>query len=98
MASCALPLAATNRRGATFRAEQVDDRLWEQFAWLSLAFRVSTGLAAWAWGTGRFGGVVSPEPEPSDRANHHDREPFGTTVLPEPDNRRSRTQEQQEQA
>ncbi|MBA9088146.1 hypothetical protein FHR92_004642 [Fontibacillus solani] len=42
---------STNRPGATFHAEQVGDHLWEQFAWLSLAFPVSPGLAASALGT-----------------------------------------------
>jgi len=38
------------------------------------------------------------DPESFHQANHQERDPFGAIVLPEPDHRRSQTQEQQEQA
>jgi len=53
--------SSTSRFVATFRAEQESDCLLEQFAWVSLAFPVSPGLAASAAGTCRFGGVDAAE-------------------------------------
>ncbi|MEF2248091.1 hypothetical protein [Paenibacillus sp. IITD108] len=54
--------SSTSRFVATFRAEQESDCLLEQFAWVSLAFPVSPGLAASAAGTCRFGGMVAAKP------------------------------------